>query len=47
MLTSFIVAIAIAAGLALPHGHVAVPAIAAHAHVTAFDTSGGGPPTHP
>ena len=47
MLTTFIVAIALAAGIGLPHGHVAVPALTAHVHVTAFDGSGGGPPIHP
>jgi|GEM_PF-4150481 hypothetical protein len=47
MLTTFIAAIVLAAGIALPHGHSAVPAQTAHAHVTAFDGSGGGPPTHP
>jgi hypothetical protein len=44
MLSTFIVAIALA--FVLPHGHAAAPAVTAHAHVTAFDTSGGGPPTH-
>jgi hypothetical protein len=46
MFTSFIAAIAFAVGIALPHGHVAVPAVTAHAHVTSADTNGGGPPTH-
>jgi hypothetical protein len=46
MLTTFIAAIALAAGIALPHAH-AVPALTAHVHVTAFDGSGGGPPIHP
>jgi hypothetical protein len=47
MLTTFIAAIAFAAGLALPHGHAVVPVLTAHVHVTAFDGSGGGPPTRP
>jgi hypothetical protein len=48
MLTTFIAAIAFAAGLVLPHGHVATPVLTAHGHVTAFDGSGGGPPLpHP
>jgi len=46
MLTTYLVAIALAAGIALPHAH-ALPAFAAHVHVTSADTSGGGPPTHP
>jgi hypothetical protein len=46
MLTSFIVAIALAFGIALPHAHVA-PTLGAHVHVTAFDANGSGPPTHP
>ena len=44
MLTTLIAALALAAGIALPHGHVAVPALTAHGHVTSFDGSGGGPP---
>jgi len=44
MLMTFIAAIAIAAGIALPHGHVATPALTAHGHATSFDGSGGGPP---
>jgi hypothetical protein len=47
MLTTFIAAIAIAAGIALPHGRFAVPAVTAHVHVAAYDGSGGGPPAHP
>jgi hypothetical protein len=46
MLTTFIAAITLAAGVALPHAH-GVPAVAAHVHVTSADTNGGGPPTHP
>ena len=44
MLTIFIAAIAFAAGIALPHGHTAAPALTAHGHVTSFDGNGGGPP---
>lgn len=44
MLTTFIAAIAFAVGIALPHGHVTVPAVTAHGHVASFDGSGGGPP---
>jgi hypothetical protein len=47
MLASLIAAIALAAGLALPHAHVAAPAHAAGSHVSAFDGNGGGPPGHP
>jgi hypothetical protein len=47
MLTTFIAAILLAAGIAVPRGHVAVPAVTAHVHVTAFDGNGGGPPIHP
>ena len=47
MLTTFIAAIAFAAGIALPHGHAVLPALGTHVHVTAFDGSGGGPPIHP
>jgi hypothetical protein len=47
MLTTFIAAIAFAAGIALPHGHAVLPALGNHAHVTAFDGSGGGPPIKP
>ena len=47
MLASLITAIALAIGIAAPHAHAAVPAVAGHVHVTAFDGSGGGPPTHP
>ena len=47
MLTTFIAALALAAGLALPHGHAATPALTGHVHVGNFDGSGGGPPTHP
>jgi hypothetical protein len=47
MLTSFIVALALAAGIALPHGHFAAPPLTGHAHVTAFDGNGGGPPIIP
>ncbi len=43
MLTTFIAAIAFAAGLALPHGHAA-PVLTSHGHVASFDGSGGGPP---
>ena len=47
MLTTLIAALAFAAGIALPHGHVAAPVLTVHGHVTAFDGNGGGPPTHP
>ncbi|MDP9106336.1 MAG: hypothetical protein M3N49_10450 [Candidatus Eremiobacteraeota bacterium] len=47
MLTSLIVAIAIAVGVAAPHAHAAVPAVSGHVHLTAFDGNGSGPPTHP
>ncbi len=47
MLTTFIAAILLAAGIALPHGRVAAPTLTAHVHVTSADTNGGGPPTHP
>jgi len=47
MLRTFIVAIALAAGIAFPHGHGAATAVTAHGHVTSADTNGGGPPTHP
>jgi hypothetical protein len=47
MLTSFIAALALAAGIAMPHAHFAAPPLTAHVHVTAFDGSGGGPPIHP
>ncbi len=47
MLTTLIAAIAIVAGIALPHAHAAAPALTAHVHITAFDGSGGGPPIRP
>jgi hypothetical protein len=47
MLRILIAAIAIAAGFSLPHAPAGAPALTAHVHVTAFDTNGGGPPTHP
>ncbi|MDQ6942705.1 MAG: hypothetical protein M3169_09360 [Candidatus Eremiobacteraeota bacterium] len=47
MLTTFIAAIAVAAGIAFPHAHATSPALTAHVHVVAFDGSGGGPPIHP
>jgi hypothetical protein len=46
MLVSLIVSIALAVGIAAPRAHVVAPAQLGHGHVTAFDTSGGGPPTH-
>jgi hypothetical protein len=48
MLTSLLVSIALAIGLAVPHAHGAAAVLSVHGHVTAFDTSGGGPPAvHP
>ena len=47
MLASLIVSLAIAIGIVLPHTHAAATAHSAPVHVTAFDGSGGGPPTHP
>jgi len=47
MLTTLIAALVLAAGFALPHGHGAATALARPGHVVAFDTNGGGPPTHP
>jgi hypothetical protein len=47
MLTTIIVAIALATGLVLPHAHTANLAPGAHAHVTSLDGNGGGPPIHP
>jgi hypothetical protein len=47
MLTSLLVSIALAIGLAVPHAHGAA-VLSVNGHVTAFDTSGGGPPAvHP
>ncbi len=49
MLTSLIAAIAFAVGIAFPHSHAAgIPAHPGNGHVSAADTSGGGPPMqHP
>ena len=48
MLTTLIVSIAVALGIALPHVHAAgTPAHAGGAHISAQDGSGGGPPGHP
>jgi hypothetical protein len=47
MLTSLIVSIALAIGIAAPHAHAAAPVLSGHVHVGALDGSGGGPPAHP
>ncbi len=47
MLTTLMVTIALAAGIALSHAHTTAPAQTPHAHVTTLDGNGGGPPLHP
>jgi hypothetical protein len=47
MLASFLAAIGLAVTLVLPHAHASTPAHAAYPHVSAADTSGGGPPARP
>jgi hypothetical protein len=47
MLTSLLVSIALAIGLAVPHAHGAGTVLFVNGHVAGFDTSGGGPPAHP